>query len=119
MTETIYDYIIIGAGWGGLSQAALHAKDGKKVLLLEAYDRAGGLGHSFSKGKYSFCAEMQYLQGCQPGWKAYEFLKILGLENKIKFNSLDQNCYDKVTIPGANFKIPLGIENYQQNHHLK
>lgn len=37
-----YDSIIIGAGVGGLTVAALLAKEGQKVLVLEQLDRVGG-----------------------------------------------------------------------------
>jgi all-trans-retinol 13,14-reductase len=41
------DAIIIGSGIGGLSTAALLAKAGKKVLVLEQHDQAGGCCHTF------------------------------------------------------------------------
>ncbi|MEN8203872.1 MAG: FAD-dependent oxidoreductase, partial [Bacteroidota bacterium] len=37
-----YDYIIIGAGLGGLTAGAKLAKEGKKILVLEQHDRPGG-----------------------------------------------------------------------------
>ena len=41
------DAIIIGSGIGGLSTAAIMAKAGKKVLVLEQHDQAGGCCHTF------------------------------------------------------------------------
>ena len=50
------DAITIGSGIGGLSTAAIMAKAGKKVLVLEQHDQAGGCCHTFiDKGKYIFC----------------------------------------------------------------
>jgi len=68
----MYDFIIIGAGFGGLSTAALLAKKGKKVLLLEASSFPGGRAfyhekegfvwqygqHSHRLGEGGFAAEV-------------------------------------------------------------
>lgn len=44
-----YDVIIVGAGMGGLSAAALLAQDGARVLLLEAIHYPGGCASSYEK----------------------------------------------------------------------
>jgi len=41
------DAIVIGSGIGGLSCASLLARSGKKVLVLEQHDQAGGCCHTF------------------------------------------------------------------------
>ena len=47
------DAIVIGSGVGGLGVAAILAKAGKKVLVLEQHDRAGGNCHTFiEKGQF-------------------------------------------------------------------
>ena len=38
----MYDFIIIGAGYGGLAAASLLAKSNKKVLVLESHYSIGG-----------------------------------------------------------------------------
>lgn len=48
------DAIIIGSGIGGLGLAVLLAKVGKKVLVLEQHDRAGGCCHTFTEKGFSF-----------------------------------------------------------------
>lgn len=48
------DAVVIGSGIGGLGVAVLLAKVGKKVLVLEQHDRAGGCCHTFSEKGYEF-----------------------------------------------------------------
>ncbi|MBU0995587.1 MAG: FAD-dependent oxidoreductase [Proteobacteria bacterium] len=45
----MFDVIIIGGGFGGLSSAALLSRKGKKVLLIESRKRLGGRAHYIEK----------------------------------------------------------------------
>lgn len=49
-----YDIIVVGAGFGGSTCAALLAKRGLKVLLLDKNPRAGGKAMAFSKGGFGY-----------------------------------------------------------------
>lgn len=49
-----YDFIIIGAGMGGLSAANFLAKYNKKVLVLEKHNIPGGLITSFARNNVHF-----------------------------------------------------------------
>jgi len=49
-----YNVIVVGSGIGGLSCAALLAKKGYNVLVLEQYKKIGGYCGSFSKDRYRF-----------------------------------------------------------------
>ncbi|CAG0917063.1 unnamed protein product, partial [Notodromas monacha] len=48
------DVIVIGSGPSGLNAAYLLAKAGKKVLVLEQHDTAGGSMHTFIEHGYEF-----------------------------------------------------------------
>jgi len=55
------DVIVIGSGIGGLSCAALLSKAGKKVLVLEQHDQAGGCCHTFIEKGYEFDVGIHYV----------------------------------------------------------
>ncbi|KAG0715457.1 putative all-trans-retinol 13,14-reductase [Chionoecetes opilio] len=55
------DAIVIGSGIGGLSSAAILAKAGKKVLVLEQHDQAGGCCHTFIEKGYEFDVGIHYI----------------------------------------------------------
>ena len=54
MAKETYDVIVIGAGFGGSTCAALLAKRGLKVLLLEKNAKAGGKAMPFSKNGFTY-----------------------------------------------------------------
>merc|ERR1711970_1213777 len=55
------DAVVIGSGIGGLTTAALMAKSGKKVLVLEQHDQAGGCCHTFVDKGYEFDVGIHYI----------------------------------------------------------
>ncbi len=105
----IFDYVILGAGLGGLSAAACLTKQGYRVAVLEQHYLAGGACHSFDYGDYTFCADVHYISQCGPGQTIHQFLDYIGAE--IPFNALGSDCIDRVITPDLDFRIPLGWEN--------
>ncbi|XP_077350811.1 all-trans-retinol 13,14-reductase [Festucalex cinctus] len=55
------DAVIIGSGIGGLGLAVLLTKVGKKVLVLEQHDRAGGCCHTFTEKGFEFDVGIHYV----------------------------------------------------------
>lgn len=111
--STDYDYVILGAGIGGLATAAQLALAGLKVLVLDRHSTVGGYAHSFDVGGYSFCHQVQYLMGCEPGGPMPKFLGRLGLDD-LKFNFMDEAGYDVVVSPTLRFEIPSTLVAFEQ-----
>jgi all-trans-retinol 13,14-reductase len=111
-----YDVVIVGTGMAALTTGALLAHSGRRVCMLEAHDRPGGMAHTFAMGDYHFCAQVHYIWGCGPGGAIHEFLKKIGLERDITFELLDRNGYDRVVLPdGVQVRFPYGFKQLVAN----
>ncbi|HEY9640897.1 MAG TPA: NAD(P)/FAD-dependent oxidoreductase, partial [Coleofasciculaceae cyanobacterium] len=106
-----FDYVILGAGLGGLSAAACLARQGHRVAVLEKHYLPGGCCHTFDYGEYHFCADVHYISQCGPNQTIDQLLNYI--EREVPFNSLDPDCIDRVITPDVDFKIPLQWEAFR------
>lgn len=89
-----YDFIIIGAGMGGLSAANFLAKYNKKVLVLEKHNIPGGLVTSFARKDVHFDLGIHGLHELKENQTIPQFLEYWGApEIKTVPCIGDMNCY--------------------------
>lgn len=61
-----YDYLVLGAGYGGLAAAALLQQTGRRVALLEAHATLGGCASFFRRKQFTFDVGATTFSGVQP-----------------------------------------------------
>lgn len=72
------DAAVIGAGIGGLTAAAMLARQGYKVAVLERDVHPGGCAAGFSKDGYRFAVGATVAMGFEPGGLHQRIYKLLG-----------------------------------------
>lgn len=108
-----FDVIVIGAGTGGLTAAALLAQRAKRVLVLDQHSVPGGNATVFLRKAYRFDVGLHYLGGCHPNGLIPRILRAAGAEPVI-FEEMDPDGYDNLIFPDLVFRVPKGIEVFRE-----
>ena len=112
LNDDRFDVIVVGAGTGGLTTAALLARRGKKVLVVDQHSVAGGNATIFRRRGYEFDIGLHYIGACQPDGIMTRVLRAAGVGD-LEFEELDPDGYDTLVFPDFVFKIPKGIEVFR------
>jgi phytoene dehydrogenase-like protein len=114
-----WDVVVIGAGLGGLTAAACLAGSGRRVLVLERHDIAGGNATVFRRhhegAEYEFDVGVHYIGDCRAGGLFPSILNSLGVGDRIEFRPLDPEGFDTLVLPGMEVRIPMGWDAYLEN----
>jgi all-trans-retinol 13,14-reductase len=103
-----YDFIIVGAGIGGLICGCLLSKEGYKICILEKHTTLGGGLHVFKKHNMVFETGIHYVSGFSHNQvlsKLFNYLKVL---DNLKMKELDADAFDIMHIGEDNKKYEIG-----------
>jgi prolycopene isomerase len=103
MEKSDYEYIVIGAGIGGLLISNMLAIKNKKVLLLEKNPFAGGYYAQFCNGKYEMDYAVSYFLDFNQKGLLADFFKELKIDNKVDFIKLP--IADRYIFPDFEYEL--------------
>ncbi|MCX6007455.1 MAG: FAD-dependent oxidoreductase, partial [Chloroflexi bacterium] len=103
-----YNVVVIGAGVGGLGIAALLAKKGRKVLLLEQSNLIGGCCSTFEKNGYYFDLGASIIEDTQVMDWCFQRLGTT-LRKEVELIAPDP-IFTVYLKDGTKMKYPLSIE---------
>jgi all-trans-retinol 13,14-reductase len=99
-----YDAVVVGAGTGGLVAAALLARAGRRVLVVDGHYVAGGNATVFRRRRWEFDVGVHYLGDCGPGDTIPRILRACGARG-VRFRPMDADL-EVCTFPDFDFTIP-------------
>lgn len=107
-----YDAIIIGSGIGGLTTAALLAKLGKRVCVLEQHYTAGGYTHSYERAGYEWDVGVHYIGEVHKPWSAIRRVFDVISDGNLEWASMDAH-YDRIVIGDKTYDYVAGREEFK------
>lgn len=108
-----YDVIVIGSGIGGLCNAALLSKLGKKVCVLEQHYTAGGYTHAYEREGYEWDVGVHYIGEVHKPWSMIRRVFDVISDGKLEWAPMDA-LYDHIVIGGKSFHYYAGREEFKQ-----
>ena len=107
-----YDTIIIGSGMGSLTTAAILAKEGQKVLVLERHYTAGGFTHVFKRKGFEWDVGIHYIGEVQRPSSVIKKLFDYISDSKLQWSDMGE-VYDKIIIGDKEYDFVKGTQNFK------
>ncbi len=104
-----YDAIVIGSGLGGLTAAALYARGGNNVLVLERNGEFGGAATVYQHGALRIEASLHEIDGLDGEDPKLPILRLLGLDHDVAFVDVGDLIEVRSPLLGVPFVMPRGF----------
>lgn len=108
-----YDVIVVGAGMGGLTTAAILARKGHSVLVVDQHYVPGGCNTLFRRPGYEFDIGLHYIGDCEPNGVIPRVLRVAGVED-IQFREMDPDGFETYHLPDFTFRVPRSLELFRE-----
>ncbi len=108
-----YHTILIGSGMGCLSAAAILAKEGHKVLVLEQHYTPGGFTHVFKRKGFEWDVGIHYIGDMQRPKSAMKKLFDYVTDGNLKWADMGE-VYDRILIGDRTYDFVKGLNNFKQ-----
>jgi all-trans-retinol 13,14-reductase len=108
-----YDAIVVGSGLGGLTTAALLAKAGQRVLVLERHYTAGGFTHSFSRRGYEWDVGVHYIGDVHKAHSPMRRVFDTITDGQLQWAKMDA-VYDSILIGGDRYDYHSGVRAFRE-----
>lgn len=115
LTQTEYDFVIIGSGLGGLACAYILASEGYSVAVLEKNHQIGGNLQVYSRDKVIFDTGVHYVGSLDEGENLHQFFKYFGILDKLKLKRMGDEKFDVVRFDdGSEYNYAQGYDAFQK-----
>lgn len=109
LAKQVWDAIIVGSGIGGLASAAILAKEGWKVLVLEQHYEAGGFCHTFKRKEFEWDVGVHYVGGVHREQSIERRVFDYVSNRQLQWANMD-SPYDVALIDGKRYEFVAGTE---------
>jgi len=115
-TRSFRNVVVIGSGINGLCTAAVLAKRGCHVQVLEAHDTLiGGHARTFDADGFHFCAGPQYVWNFGPGEIGDRILRYLQIDDAVPFDAMDADGFERIYLgEQARYDVPMGLDRFRE-----
>jgi all-trans-retinol 13,14-reductase len=108
-----YDAIVIGSGMGGLTTAAVLAKEKQKVLVVERHYTAGGFTHVFKRKGFEWDVGIHYIGEVQRPTSVIRKVFDYITNGNLHWADMGE-IYDRIIIGEKEYDFVKGVKNFKE-----